>query len=342
MGVALVTNAGCREHHIPGHPESQQRLVAIQEALESEDLLARLAHVHSPPATVAAVSAVHDPAYVQRIADIAERGGGYLDADTGIARGSFRAALAAAGCALAGVDAVLAGDADAAFALVRPPGHHASRHRGMGFCLLNNVAIAAQHALDAHRLQRILIVDFDAHHGNGTQEVFYESANVLFFSTHLSPFFPGTGHVRETGAGPGLGYTVNVPLPYWTGDAGLQRVYDEILPPVAQRFRPQLVLVSAGYDLHWADPITQCAISVQGLSAVVSLIIELARALCDGRMVFVLEGGYRRTALAAGVVGTLRLLLGDRGIADPLGPYDGQAADTITIVERVKQIHGLS
>lgn len=342
MSVALLTNPVCREHHIPGHPEGRQRMEAIEASLQAGDLLPRLTRVCPPPASVADVTTVHDPAYVRRVEEMARSGGGFLDADTGVARGSFQAALAAAGCAVSAVDRVATGVNDAAFALVRPPGHHASRQRGMGFCLLNNVAIAAQHALDAHGLERILIVDFDAHHGNGTQEMFYETARVLYFSTHLSPFFPGTGHVRETGDGAGLGYTVNVPLPFWTGDVGFQRVYEEVLPPLAERFAPQMVLVSSGYDVHWSDPITECAVSMSGIARAVSIIIGLAKRLCGGRMVFVLEGGYRRGALARGVDTTLRLLLGDSNIADPLGPYDGQAADTVTIVERVKQIHGLS
>ncbi len=341
MKVALISNPACQEHHIPGHPESRQRIDAVSERLQADGLWQRLVLTCPPPATVDVVAAVHDRAYVERVEAIAMAGGGFLDGDTGIAPGSYRAAMAAAGCAVHGVDMVQAGDVSSAFALVRPPGHHASRQRGMGFCLFNNVAIAAMHALDAHGLERVVIVDFDAHHGNGTQDAFYADPRVLYFSTHLSPFFPGTGHARETGVGAGLGYTINVPLPYAVGDAGFERAYSDVLAPAATRFRPQLMIVSAGYDVHWADPLTDMAVSTSGIARVVRIIVELAQTLCEGRVVFVLEGGYRRAALADGVAATVRMLLGDETCDDTLGPYDGATADAQAAIDRARQIHGL-
>ncbi|GAI04383.1 unnamed protein product, partial [marine sediment metagenome] len=207
-------------------------------------------------ASLEELSTVHSMGFISYIQAFAERGGGWLDADTVVSPASYDAALYAAGGAIKAVDGVLSGEVESAFALVRPPGHHALRWEAMGFCLFNNIAIAAKHALNSYRLERILIVDFDVHHGNGTQDAFYHDPSVLYFSAHQYPFYPGSGHFDETGAGPGEGYTVNVPLPAWCGDSEYLRVFEEILAPVARRFSPQLILVSAGYDAHWSDHIS--------------------------------------------------------------------------------------
>lgn len=338
--VALLTSPVCQEHEIEGHPESGKRLAAILQALAQTDLPRRLLPLDAPPASAEYLSLVHDAAYVHAIEETAKSGGGWLDYDTSISGGSFRAALAAAGLVRGAVDLVMSDQAQAALALVRPPGHHARPHRGMGFCLFNNVALAATYAL-GHGVQRVLIVDFDAHHGNGTQEVFYESPRVLYFSSHLSPSYPGTGAWDETGRGAGRGYTVNAPLPALTGDRGLERVYAEVLAPVARRFRPQLILVSAGYDIHWADPLVFLAVSVTGIARVVSIVRSLATELCPGRLVFALEGGYNLPALAASVIATLRVLLGETNVPDPLGPCAEQEASVSYVLERVKAIHNL-
>jgi len=288
---------------------------------------------------------------VQRVERVALAGGGWLDPDTVVSPGSYKAALYAAGANLVAVEAILAGQATAAFCLVRPPGHHACPERAMGFCLFNNIAVAARYAQDKHGLERILIADFDAHHGNGTQEAFYEDDRVLYFSTHQYPLYPGTGDWDETGAGPGRGFTVNVPLPPGTGDDGCLRAYEEILLPIARRYRPQLILVSAGYDAHWADPLTSMNLSITGYGRLAALLKSLADEVCSGRLVFTLEGGYHLDVLSYGILATLRSLAGDTAWEDPLGvrpqrtwgylePDSGGRLEAV--LARVKQAHGLA
>jgi acetoin utilization deacetylase AcuC-like enzyme len=340
--VALFYDPACQNHRTGEHVENGDRMTAIREAIARNGLAAHLCQPVVEPADVAEVESVHDPAYVERIRTIADRGGGMLTADTVISPGSYRAALAAAGCTVQAVDAVMAGHHRSAFALVRPPGHHASSRRGMGFCLFNNIAIAARHAIVSHSLERVLIVDFDAHHGNGTQELFYDSSQVMYFSSHLYPYyFPGTGALHEIGRGPGTGYTANVPVPAETGDAGFRRIYEEVLVALARRYSPQLVLVSAGYDVHWADPITDLGASITGISHIVAIIKAIADDLCLGRLVLTLEGGYDLTALAGAATATLQVLLG-LPVVDPLGPpYHGRDIDVSDVVARVKQVHSL-
>jgi len=339
--VAILLDPVCQEHDTGKHIENRSRLQVIEEAIEQSGLRRRLLSPAPRPATVEQIATVHTMAYIEHLQAIAQRGGGWIDADTVVSPGSYRAALAAAGCAIAAVDVVLARQAQAAFALVRPPGHHARPNQGKGFCLFNNIAIATRHALDTYQLERVLIVDFDAHHGNGTQETFYESQHVLYFSTHLFPFYPGTGLASEIGAGAGSGYTVNVPVPALTDDFGFRRIYGEILVPLAQRYRPQMILVSAGYDVHWADPLTYLGVSVNGIANIVAIVAELADSLCQGRMVFTLEGGYDRAALAASCIATLHVLLGDKDINDPLGPSRQAGPDVSDAIAQVKRLHAL-
>jgi acetoin utilization deacetylase AcuC-like enzyme len=252
-------------------------------------------------------------------------------------------AFYAAGGALRGVDAVLGGEVDKAFALIRPPGHHATLTKAMGFCLFNNIAIAAKYALNKHKLRRILIADFDVHHGNGTQEIFYGDSKVLYFSTHQYPFYPGTGSVNEIGKGLGKGTTVNVPLSAWCGDSEYQRAYEEVLVPIARKFKPDLLLVSAGYDPHWADQISMMQLSVDGFAEIVNILRELADELCHGRAVFLLEGGYHLEALSYSVKASLDVLLENPRTPDPLGsiPQTGQAPPVDSIIEGVKAVHGI-
>jgi acetoin utilization deacetylase AcuC-like enzyme len=265
----------------------------------------------------------------------------WLDPDTYVGPRSFAAAVRAAGAVLTALDSVMQGESENAFALVRPPGHHAVAARAMGFCLFNNVAIAARYASSRYQLRRVLIVDFDLHHGNGTQDAFYEESSVLYFSTHQYPYYPGTGHYQETGRGAGEGFTVNVPLPAGVGDEGYDRVFNEVLVPVARRYRPQLILASAGFDAHWADPLGMMLLSVSGYAAMTRTLLMLADELCAGRLVFTLEGGYNLNALAAGVGATFAGLLGDAQAADPLGPPRQAEQPVDGIIASVKRVHGL-
>jgi len=286
---------------------------------------------------------VHSPGYISYIESFAQRGGGWLDADTVVSPASYLVACYAAGGTIAAVDAVMTGKVQSAFALVRPPGHHALRWEAMGFCLFNNIAIAAKHAIESHQLERILIADFDVHHGNGTQDAFFDDPHVLYFSTHQSPHYPGTGRIDEIGVGLGEGFTVNVPLPAWCGDEEYLRVFDEILAPVARRFGPQLILVSAGYDPHWADQLSMMQLTVTGFGEVVRVLKRLADELCGGRIVFTLEGGYHLEALASSVRATFDVLLGNSEIVDPLGQPPGvrRAPPIDALLQRVKETHRL-
>ena len=330
------------EHNLPGHPENRTRLERVMQTLADEGLLARMASIPPRPADLDLLRRVHRDSYLAALKQMAGRGGGHIDADTYVAAASYDAALLAAGGVVELVGAVLSGRVRNGMALVRPPGHHATRERGMGFCLLNNVAAAAQAALTRFGLSRVLVVDWDVHHGNGTQAIFYDSPQVLFFSTHQYPYYPGTGDWREAGRDAGQGYTVNVPLPAGVGDAGFARIYDEILTPVAERFRPELILVSAGYDAHWDDPLAGLQLSLSGYWRLAQTVIALAGRLCGGRLVMTLEGGYNLEVLSHGVADTCRALLGDTAPgADPLGPSSWPEPAIDRLLAQVKGAHGL-
>ncbi|HOG48815.1 MAG TPA: histone deacetylase, partial [Anaerolineae bacterium] len=287
-----------------------------------------------------ALEAVHQAGYVERVRRGAEAGGGWLDADTYLSPGSYRAALRAAGGVCAAVHAVLQGQVENAFALVRPPGHHALAGHGMGFCLFNNVAIAARDAQRRGGLERVLIVDFDVHHGNGTAEAFDDDPTVLYFSTHQSPHYPGTGGAEEAGHGAGAGSIVNVPLPARAGDTAARRAFEEILTPVARRFQPELILASAGYDAHWRDPLADLSFSIAGTAHLAQMLKDLAAELCQGRLVLALEGGYDHAVLAAGVLASLAVLAGEPW-HDPFGPSPRPEPETDQLLARVRAIHGL-
>ncbi len=343
MSVGVVYDPIYLEHDTGQHVENAARLTEIMKRLEEASLMAKLVSIPPRAASMDELSAVHAPGYIPYVENFARKGGGWLDADTLLSPGSYNAAIYAAGGLIEAVDGVMRGEVDSAFALVRPPGHHATRWEAMGFCLFNNIAIAAKHALNSHGLERILIVDFDVHHGNGTQDTFYNDPGVLYFSTHQYPFYPGSGHFDEIGAGPGEGCTVNVPLPGWCGDSDYLSVFEEVLTPVARRFNPELVLVSAGYDAHWSDQIAGMQLSVTGFARMIGILKRLADELCHGRIVLALEGGYNLSALAASVRATFDVLLGSPDIVDPLGPppHSGPPRDIDEVLQAVKDIHKL-
>lgn len=347
--VGFLYDPAVLDHQPPaGHPERPARVREVMALLESQGMLDRLARLPVTSATRAQIERVHTPAYLDRVERVIAGGGGYLDAgDTVASPGSWAAACAAAGAAIGAVDAVLTDGMDASFALIRPPGHHAPPDRAMGFCILNHAAIAAAHAISEHGLSRVLLVDFDVHHGNGTQDCFYALPQVLYFSTHQSPAYPFTGAMEETGEGAGRGYTVNVPLPPDVGEAGFLQAFDTILRPVAARFRPELVIVSAGYDAHWRNSRYVAGIrerlTVRGLAALSKRLQEISDAHCPGKLVGILEGGYDLESLAWGVLGTLRVWLDDTDTEDPLGPPPAVARepDITLLLERIRQVHGL-
>ena len=343
MKVGLVYDPIYLEHDTGGHIENRERLVQVMALLDSSGLTAQLFRVAPRLATVEEVKSVHTYQHIRHVEGVAGSGGGWLDLDTFVSPRSYQVALWAAGGALSGLEAVMAGEVDAAFALARPPGHHATPGRAMGFCLFNNIAIAARHAQGHYGLERLLIVDFDVHHGNGTQEIFYEDPHVLYFSTHQYPLYPGTGFYEEVGQGEGAGTKVNLPLPPGCGDDEYRRAFNEVLVPAARRFQPQAILVSAGYDAHWADLISLMQVSVGGFASMAASIKGLAQELCPGRLLFCLEGGYHLQALSYSVKATLEVLLGGRASPDPLGqPAGGRRPDIGALLAAVRRVHRLA
>jgi len=305
--LRLYTHPACLQHDPgPGHPESPARLRAVLAALD-RDRFSALDRIEAPRASTEALSRVHDPAYVARIlASTPAEGLLRLDEDTLMSPASAEAALRAAGAVVAAVDAALDERASRAFCAVRPPGHHATADRAMGFCLFNNVAVGAAHALVEHGLERVAIADFDVHHGNGTPDIFAREPRVLFVSSHQSPLYPGSGGADETG----VGNLLNAPLPPGTGSLAFRQTWDEQLLPRLDAFRPQLLLISAGFDAHRADPLAQLQLGADDYAWLTSRLLEIARAHAGGRVVSTLEGGYDLDALATSAAAHVMALVG--------------------------------
>jgi acetoin utilization deacetylase AcuC-like enzyme len=338
--TAFVYDPFNLRHTLEGHPENFRRMERTWTLLERDGILNYLMRVPSSPAPLDAILRVHTPQYLERLQIATLTGGGHLDPDTYLNANSLQAALLAAGGLLTVVDTVMQGRADNGFALVRPPGHHALPNWGMGFCLLANVAIAARWAQDRHHVERILIVDYDVHHGNGTQEVFYRDPSVLFFSTHQFPYYPGTGAATETGDAKAEGRTINVPFPAFVGDEGYLEAFRRLLMPAVRAFRPDLILLSAGFDAHWEDPLAHMQLSISGYARLTEVLLELADELCQGRLVAVLEGGYHLDVLAHSILSTLRLLSGsEQEISDPFGPSPNEQRDVAVLLDRLKTLH---
>jgi acetoin utilization deacetylase AcuC-like enzyme len=341
MKVGYVYDPIYLKHDTGEHVESANRLEAIISYLEKTGLKRELTLIEPRKASVAELALVHQKEYIRQIEEVARKGGGWLDLDTVMSADSYEVARYAAGGTIRAVEVVMTGQVGSVFALVRPPGHHATPRQAMGFCLFNNIAIAARYAL-AEYVERILIIDFDVHHGNGTQEAFYDNPSVMYISTHQYPFYPGTGSIEETGSGTAPGTTVNIPLPAGCGDGQYLAVFEQIIIPAGRRFSPQLILVSAGYDTHWADGLAMMQVSVSGFAQMVRIIKGLADELCEGRLVFALEGGYSLNALAASVKATFDVLLGN-SIDDPLGesPRSFRSPKIDSLIGEIKGIHKL-
>jgi acetoin utilization deacetylase AcuC-like enzyme len=304
MGRALYLHHPLSlEHDTGDHPEQPARITAIERELERCDWLGYEREL-ATPAERRAVEAVHPSAYVDRIEAISAQGGGMLDMDTVASVRSFDAALHAAGGAVRSVEALLSGDAEVTFCGLRPPGHHAEPARAMGFCLFNNVAIAARRALDELGAQRVLVLDWDVHHGNGTNDIFYDTDEVLYVSIHQSPLYPGTGSLHENGTGAGAGYTVNLPVPPGAGHEDWLSLLEHVVAPIARAYAPGLLLVSAGFDAHRDDPLANCELTDESYAALSAGMRALADEL-SAPLGFVLEGGYDLRALAASVATTM-------------------------------------
>ncbi len=324
------------EHDTGTHPEQPARITAIDRELHERGWLG-LERLISPPVARATLNAVHPDEYVGMIEGWSVRGGGQLDLDTVVSEGSFLAALHAAGGAVKMVDLLLDGVASAGFSAHRPPGHHALRARAMGFCLFNNIAVAARHAIDARGLERVMIIDWDVHHGNGTNDIFYEDNQVLFISLHQSPLYPGTGSAGEAGAGDGLGYTVNIPVPPGSDDALYRSVVDHVLVPLALEYKPELLLISAGYDAHRDDPLADVHLTEEGFAAMTRSLWRCSAEL-EAPLGCVLEGGYALRPLARSVAATLEVLSAPAPASDD-GGSPGQveiAPLSTTVLERLR------
>ncbi|SRR6266545_1189030 len=339
MPTAITFNPLHEPHDETSHVERATRLQAITAALDASGLRSALLEIVARPASDAQILAVHEPRLLEMIRWTATQDDVWLGMDTYTTRATYEAARMAAGAAIAAVEAVLDGRADNAFALIRPPGHHATPSQPMGFCLFNNIAIAARHAMMTFSIERVAIVDYDVHHGNGTQDIFYDDGQVLFCSSHASPLYPGTGDQGEVGLEGGYGTTLNLPLPYRTGDSNFIQLYDRVVLPALRRFDPQLMLISAGYDGHWDDPLGPLSLSISGYAALTQRLLMLAGELCGGKIALILEGGYSLPALSGCVAAALRVLLGRDPGADPLGPANTAEPDISTLISSTLDRH---
>jgi len=359
LPTALVYHPGMLDHRVPhDFPETPDRLrlmKAMMDGLVAEGTLAaeRVLPLDARHATMDELAAVHERAYVERVrhaVDALMEGDGFEAApkrfatDVYLSPGSYTAALLAAGAPLVALDALGEGRARNGYALVRPPGHHARPRHAMGFCLFNNVAVAARYAQRRWGWRRVLIVDYDVHHGNGTQEMFYQDGDVLYFSTHEFPFYPGTGASAERGVGEGEGTTVNVPLPAGAGWSVYDPIFRQVLWPVADRFKPDVVLLSAGFDAHWRDPLADMQLTTAAYSDLSLEVIDIADTYCDGRIVAVQEGGYDLDAAAQCASTLLVGLTGSDGVVDNLGdpPPVNFRWNEQAIIQALYELHDLS
>lgn len=343
MTTVYVTHPRYDEHDQNGHPEHAGRIHAVWGLLEKSGLASRLETRTATSAPVDLIRTVHTDGYIQQLEETA--GNEFitrLDADTYLVPTSYEIARLSAGGVVDAVEAVLSGQAANSLAVVRPPGHHAMPDRAMGFCLIGNIAVAARYAQQAHGLQRVLIVDYDVHHGNGTEAMFYEDPSVYFISTHQWPLYPGTGALTDTGRGAGVGTTLNLPLPAHTGDTGYNAVFEQVIEPAIRRFQPELILVSVGHDAHWRDPLAHMRLSLNGYAQLAERMKRMADELCGGKVVFVMEGGYDLEVLAHGMTNIARVLVGEP-VEDPIGagPTMPPEPDLSAIIAKARSIHNL-
>ena len=321
------------------HPENSARIAHLLPQLEQLNLLVELKALRAVPATWKQLRRIHTEGLIKYVEAVCRRGGGLLDqGDTYATADSFDLASLAVGGTCVAVDEIMTGRAHNGFALVRPPGHHAETDNVSGFCLFNNVAAAARQAQLEHGVERVLVLDFDVHHGNGTQDIFFEDDTVLFVSMHLfAPYFyPGIGGLHEIGTRQGRGFTVNIPFPPGVGDDGYLKALKEYVRPIVTRFDPELMLVSVGFDAHWRDPLAMAGLSLKGYALMAQTLIKMAGEMCNGRILFVLEGGYQHDVLAYGIANVFNALLGRDSIHDPFGPMPEPEQDVSELLEQLK------
>jgi len=339
--VGIVKDERYLLHDMGYHPESPDRLRVIYKMLGEKELEGLFLEIPPRGAKREEIETIHEPSYIDQVAATAGKPHVRLDPDTSTCPASYEAALWAVGGLLEAIDAVMEGRTESTFALVRPPGHHAEKARAMGFCLFNNVAIAARYAQKRHGLDRILIVDWDLHHGNGTQNAFYDGKEVLYFSTHQYPFYPGTGAANEFGRSEGEGYTVNIPLSMGCGDSEYAHIFNHILKPIALAYQPQIILVSAGFDIHFRDPLGSMRVTANGFARLMNILKDIARSACSGRIAVTLEGGYDLTALSESVRAVLLEMKADDSWVDQEKCRNQEKNDYKIIertIERIQEI----
>lgn len=335
--IAFFYPTGHEAHSREGHPERPGRVEAIRSSLYEEGIWERGIQVEPKPLPQSILNAIHTQELLERVRSHSQREQDY-DLDTYLTKDSWQLALNAAGGAAALAGAVWRREAECGFALTRPPGHHATRSAAMGFCLLNNAALAAESLIQAEKAKRLAIIDMDVHHGNGTQDIFYERGDVLFISTHQVPLYPGGGQLNERGRGAGEGKTINIPLPPNSGDQAFGAAYKEIIPSVLDRFEPEMLLVSFGFDSHWKDPLANLLVSGRGYGEAVKSLRDWAEANANGRIALILEGGYDLDAAAACGLAATQALLGEK-ITDRIGPArDRESEHWEPILNTVKRI----
>lgn len=318
MTTGIVKDRRYLEHRMGDHhPESPQRLEVVYRMLEQHPAFSLFPIIEPRPATEEEITLIHTGTYFDEIKQTAGRERVYLDPDTSTCPRSFEVACLAVGGLLKAADMIMEGSLNNGFALVRPPGHHAEASQARGFCIFNNIAIAAQYLIEKYRLRRILIVDWDLHHGNGTQHAFYSRSDVLYFSVHQFPYYPGTGFWNEIGSREGEGFTINVPLAPGKNDADYLFIFERLLSPVAAVYQPEFILVSAGFDIFAGDPLGGMRVSAAGFSGLTAAVMDLARASAQGRLLLTLEGGYNLGGLEVGVRNVLLTLSGQERLLPP-------------------------
>ena len=320
-----------------GHPESPERLAAIYEMLNNPLMAWKFMEIEPREATHKEIETIHTPSYVEYVAGTAGQRSVFLDPDTATSPETYTIAKLAVGGVCNAINSVITGDVDNAFAFVRPPGHHAEKDRAAGFCIFNNIAIGAMHAILKHNMKRVLIVDWDLHHGNGTQHSFYSDPRILYFSAHQYPYYPGTGSLQEIGQGKGEGYTVNVPIRGGAGDADYVKIFRKILEPIVLEFNPEIVLLSAGFDIYFQDPLGSMRVTPEGFAALTRILLTIADSCCHGRLVAVLEGGYHILGLTKSVKAVLEEMLDETHCSkEKFSSWEREAdEDTNQIIKQV-------
>ncbi|MCP5101096.1 MAG: histone deacetylase [Chloroflexi bacterium] len=339
----LLLYAPAMAHTKANHPENNARIGKLLTRLDKYGVLSDLTKLSPKLATIEQLRRVHSASLIEHVRQTSAQGGGLLDyGDTYATPQSYELARLGVGGTCVAVDEIMSGRAKNGIALIRPPGHHAEFNQISGFCLFNNVAAAARHAQAVYGVKRVMILDYDVHHGNGTQDIFYDDDSVLFISTHLFIprfFYPGSGSIKEDGLGNGIGYTLNVPLLPDFGDAGYCRVVEELVRPKVEAFAPELILISAGFDAHWRDPLAMAGLTLTGYANISRALVDMANRLCNGRILFVLEGGYQLDALTYGILNVIYALLGQDNIVDPIGANSQPEQDISQLLHLLKKRH---